>query len=81
MNKIMIAIELLKLARIIAKFIKSQKEAEHEIEGVKQGSKRLDYVLREAQDFLTQNEKQLVESMDFKELSDLVFRNFTSQEA
>ena len=81
MNKIIIAIELLKLARIIAKFIKSQKDAERKINGEKRGKERLEYVLQQAQEFLSENEKELTESMDFKELSDLVFKNFTSQEA
>ena len=80
MNKIIIAIELLKLARIIAKFIKSQKDAEKEIPGPNQGKEKLEYVLEKAQDFLTENEKQLTESMDVRVLSDLIFKNFTSQE-
>ena len=79
MNKIIIAIELLKLARIIAKFVKSQKEAEKNIKGSKLGTEKLEYVLEKAQDFLTDNEKELAHSAGFKELSDLAFKAITSK--
>ena len=81
MNKIVIAIQLLKLARILAKFIKSQRVAEEEIKGKDMGVKRLEYVLEKASDFLTENEKELAESAGFRELSELAFRAFTSREA
>ena len=80
MNKIILAIELVKLARIIAKFIKSQKKAEQEIQGYKLGEERLEYVLEKAQEFLTENEKVLAETAGFKELSNLAFKAFTSRE-
>ena len=80
MSKIKIAIKLLKLGCVLAKFIKSQKEAEREIVGESKGVEKLGYVLEKAEEFLTDNEKELVSSIGFRELSELAFRAITSWE-
>ncbi|MCL1826472.1 MAG: hypothetical protein FWG20_00335 [Candidatus Cloacimonetes bacterium] len=80
MNRIVFAIQLLRLARILAKFVRSQKAAETEIKGENRGEQRLEYVLEKAEEFLAENEKDLAENIGFRELSELAFRTFTTRE-